>query len=168
MCRNENLVSRNYSNNDIHIHRNISAKNQNIFTWQWRSFWNWRRCGVVLLHRKALRKICNWMKMNVRFEDFLRFAPKHTSIKMPLFLGFLTFLSIFFVGYLYNERSLKKKYVKQSPSREDEKLARSVILCMASFFLASLVSDIVYIMLDYQKNKIWYVWKYKWFPKMLS
>ena len=102
------------------------------------------------------------------FEEFTQFAPQHTSIVYPLTVGLIGFIVVCVCGYLYNENKLKKKYHTDSPQREPEKVARTIILLMIAIFLSVSLTDITYTLTDWSKNKKWYVWKYKWFPQMLS
>ena len=102
------------------------------------------------------------------FDEFTKFAPQHTSIMFPLSVGLVAFSIICTFGYYYNERRLKEKYHDHSPNKEPEKVARLIVMLVVSIFTSVMLSDLTYSMIDWSKNKKWYVWKYKWFPYMLS
>ena len=102
------------------------------------------------------------------FDEFAKFAPQHTSIAFPLTLGLISFSIICIVGYTYNERKLKNKYYNTSPLKEPEKVARLLMTLMIGIFVAYGITDFSYTIIDFSKNKKWYVWKYKWFPNMLA
>lgn len=102
------------------------------------------------------------------FEEFTKFAPQHTSIVLPLTFGMIAFSIICVFGYHHNERKLKDKYHDHSPNKEPEKVARLTVMLLLSFFISVMISDVTYTIIDWSKNKKWYVWKYKWFPYMLS
>ena len=102
------------------------------------------------------------------FEEFTKFAPQHTSIIFPVTIGLLIFSVICILGYTYNERALKKKYHEHSPNKEPEKVARIIVMLVIALFSSVMITDLTYTMIDWSKNKKWYVWKYKWFPYMLS
>ena len=102
------------------------------------------------------------------FEELTKFAPKGTSIVFPATVGMLAFILVCGVGYLYNEHKLKKRYNDESPSREPEMMARYTMLMVVAIFASFWITDITYSIIDYNKNKMWYTWKFKWFPKMLA
>lgn len=102
------------------------------------------------------------------FEEFTKFAPQHTSIVFPATIGMIAFLLVCGVGYLYNEDKLKKKYNAASPYREPEMMARYTMLMVVAIFASFWVTDMTYSLIDYNKNKKWYVWKFKWFPQLLA
>tara|TARA_B100000963_G_C22544634_1_gene633841 strand:- start:94 stop:420 length:327 start_codon:yes stop_codon:yes gene_type:complete len=102
------------------------------------------------------------------FEEFTKFAPQHTSIIFPATVGLVAFILVCSVGYLYNEKKLNKRYSSESPYRESEMMARNTMLMIVAIFTAFWVTDFTYSIVDYSKNKKWYVWKYHWFPQMLS
>ena len=102
------------------------------------------------------------------FDEFTKFAPQHTSIVFPLTVGLFAFILVCSVGYLYNEDKLKKRYNAESPYRESEMMARNTMLMVVAIIAASWVTDVTYSIVDYSQNKKWYVWKFKWFPHMLS
>tara|TARA_B100000900_G_scaffold395201_1_gene393352 strand:- start:121 stop:447 length:327 start_codon:yes stop_codon:yes gene_type:complete len=102
------------------------------------------------------------------FSEFSEFAPQHTSIVLPATLGLFCFCIIYFIGDKYNKKELDKRYLKNSVAREPEQVARLIILLVFAFFAGSSVMDMSYTIFDWSKNKKWYVWKYKWFPYMLS
>lgn len=101
------------------------------------------------------------------FEEFVNFAPQHTSIMMPMMLGLLCFSLCGLMGNKYNEKKLKQKYHDDSPFREPEQISRLIILIVVAGVASFAVSDLVYVIIDWSANKKWYVYKY-WFPKMLS
>ena len=47
-------------------------------------------------------------------------------------------------------------------------MARYTMLMVFAIFAALSITDITYSIIDYEKNKIWYTWKFKWFPNMLA
>ena len=102
------------------------------------------------------------------FEEFTKFAPQHTSIIMPLTVGLIGFSIICMFGYKYNEDKLKERYQDQSPVKENEKIARMIVLLIFSMFVSATITDLTYTVIDWSRNKKWYVWKYKWFPYMLA
>lgn len=102
------------------------------------------------------------------FDEFTKFAPQPTSIVYPATIGMCAFILCWFVGYQYNEDKLKKKYNAASPYREPEMMARYTLLMVVAIFIAFYVTDITYTIVDYNKNKMWYTWKLKWFPNILS
>ena len=101
------------------------------------------------------------------FDEFTKFAPQHTSIVYPATVGLVAFIVVSAVGYLYNENQ-QQRYSKNSPYREPEMIARYVIMMVAATIAAFWVTDTTYSLVDFSQNKKWYVWKYKWFPNLLS
>tara|TARA_B100000963_G_C22147166_1_gene460170 strand:- start:139 stop:465 length:327 start_codon:yes stop_codon:yes gene_type:complete len=102
------------------------------------------------------------------FEELTKFAPKGTSIIFPATIGMLAFILICGLGHLYNGRQLKKRYTDENPYKEPEMMARYTMLMVFAIFAALSITDITYSIIDYEKNKIWYTWKFKWFPNMLA
>tara|TARA_Y100000768_G_scaffold386564_1_gene375279 strand:- start:2118 stop:2444 length:327 start_codon:yes stop_codon:yes gene_type:complete len=102
------------------------------------------------------------------FKEFENFAPKYTSVYLPITVGFVAFAVICMVGNNYNNHAVKKKYHDASPQREPEIIARSLLLLVVGYIIASGISNSLYAFIDFNQNRKWYTWKNKWFPVMLS
>ncbi len=102
------------------------------------------------------------------FNELSNFAPKYTPVVKPMFVGLITFIICVSYGHYYNQRKLRQTYRTNSHMREIDSMSRKSILLIVAIIIASISSDLVYTILDWKQNQMWYVWKYKWFPNLLA
>lgn len=102
------------------------------------------------------------------FRELTNFAPQHTSIIFPMFLGFCVFVGICTSGYNKTFGFQEQEYSTVKLQDEKDKFIKYVLLVGFAVFASYFTVDITYTIIDWKKNKKWYVWKYKWFPNMLS
>jgi len=101
------------------------------------------------------------------FSDLTEFLPRHTSIISPLKWGLAAFIMVVIVGVYLNKRHIFN--LTKNPTIEEriQKQSRMTLIVVVAIFVSFLVSEGRYAKLDYAQNKMWYTWKYKWFPGLL-
>tara|TARA_B100001287_G_C22656482_1_gene518007 strand:+ start:1395 stop:1718 length:324 start_codon:yes stop_codon:yes gene_type:complete len=101
------------------------------------------------------------------FTELEKFLPQYTSPTTAIVAGSIVALICTFVLYIKVNDTLKK-YSDDDPMKKVDKYAMytgsCIIVTLAFFF----VSDAVFTFQDINKNLKWYVYKYKYFPKLLS
>lgn len=106
----------------------------------------------------------DWASFFAGLEDF---GPQYTNIAYAALIGMLAFGVAVSLGMSHNDKKITAKYGATDPDAELEKMSRSIILLVFSSMLAIGFTNFSFLVMDWSKNKKWYLYKF-WFPQMLA